>query len=308
MSSDRPGATATANGESGKRAIGVVGIPGGWSSERLVAAVAERTGTEILIDPRHLVLEFDAGSVCSQGLDLLALDGLIVKKISRHYAPRDLERLEILSYACDRGLPMFSRPDRIARLVDRVMCTSTLRKAGVPMPPTVVTEDLDEALAAVERYGQAVLKPLYSTKARGMKVVRAGDSAPAVLARFRAINPVLYVQQLMALPGRDLGVVFMGGQYIATYAREADVGSWNTTIRDGGQYVSYEPSDAVVELAYRAQQAFEMDFTSVDVIETAEGPMVLEVSAFGGFRGLWVAHGIDVAAQYADYVLARVLG
>ena len=47
------------------------------------------------------------------------------------------------------------------------------------MAPTVITEEGDVALAAVERFGQAVLKPLFSTKARGMEVVEWDEGARA---------------------------------------------------------------------------------------------------------------------------------
>jgi tetrahydromethanopterin:alpha-L-glutamate ligase len=39
------------------------------------------------------------------------------------------------------------------------------------------------------------------------------------------------------------------------------------------------------------------------VVETREGPVVFEVSAFGGFRGLEDACGIDAAGAYADHAI-----
>ena len=45
----------------------------------------------------------------------------------------------------------------------------------------------------------------------------------------------------------------------------------------------------------------------MDVAETEDGLKVFEVSAFGGFRGLMEADGIDAAALYADYVLGRLI-
>ena len=66
------------------------------------------------------------------------------------------------------------------------------------------------------------------------------------------------------------------------------------------------PSDEVLKLAERAQAPFGLDFTCVDVIETEQGPQVFEVSAFGGFRGLHEAAGIDAAGLYVDYVLRKL--
>jgi ribosomal protein S6--L-glutamate ligase len=49
-----------------------------------------------------------------------------------------------------------------------------------------------------------------------------------------------------------------------------------------------------------------MAFTCVDVVETPDGAAIYEVSAFGGFRGLLDACGLDAAGLYADYVLERI--
>jgi ribosomal protein S6--L-glutamate ligase len=112
----------------------------------------------------------------------------------------------------------------------------------------------------------------------------------------------MYLQEMLALPGRDLGVAFVGGEYLATYARVQASGNWKTTTSAGGKYEPFTPSAEVIELARRAQGLFGLDFTCVDVVETSRGPMVFEVSAFGGFRGLLDACGVDAAAAYADHV------
>ena len=93
---------------------------------------------------------------------------------------------------------------------------------------------------------------------------------------------------------------------MATYARVNNGNSWNTTINSGGKYEAYEPSPEIIQLARRAQEPFGLDFTCVDVVETNNGPMVFEVSAFGGFRGLLQANEVDAASLYADYVLGRL--
>ena len=175
------------------------------------------------------------------------------------------------------------------------------------MPATVVTEDLDVALAAVKRFETAILKPLFTSKARGMQVVQAGPGAREELEAFRSAgNNVMYVQHMVPLPGNDLGVVFLGDQYLASYARIAHSSSWNTSTSDGGRYRPCEPSDEVIDLARRAQALCGLDFTCVDIVESDRGPLVFEVSAFGGFRGLLEAHGIEAADLYADYVLRKL--
>ena len=177
------------------------------------------------------------------------------------------------------------------------------------MPDTVVTEDVDAAQDAINKFGAAVFKPLYSTNARGMCVIEAGQDPSAMRAEieaFRAENPMMYIQRKLDLPGRDYGMVFLGGAYLGTYARVAQSDTWNTTIHSGGKYALHEPPQSTIDLAAKAEALFGMDFTTVDVADTDDGPIVFEVSAFGGFKGAKEGIGIDAADLYADYMIEKV--
>lgn len=286
--------------------IGVVGTIGGWSSEKLADTVGKKTGYRLLIDLKKVGLDLASGKAWCNGEEISALDALIIKKVGARYSPDLLDRLEMLRFLADRGLKMYSHPFNIMRVLDRLSCTVTLRGGGIPMPETTITEDVDVAAATVARYGEAVFKPLYTSKARGMIVIRDDDDARDAVTEFKAENPLMYIQKKMDLGGQDLGVVFMGGEYMTTYARCGDGSSWNTTTHSGGKYRPHTPTDATIALAKKAQDLFDLDFTCVDVAETADGPVIFEVSAFGGFRGIQTASGIDAADRYADYVLGKV--
>ena len=287
--------------------IAVVGIPGGWSSERLADALYKLTGFRLLVDPSQVSCELASGKAYFQGVELTALDGLAVKKVGLAYSPDLLDRLEFLRFIQARGVRVFSSPERIISVLNRLSCTVSLARSGVPLPPTVVTEDLDAAARAIEAFGPSVLKPLYTSKARGMVLIDPSNGMREALANFAALgNRVIYAQKRLELPGQDLGMVFLGGEYLATYARVANGGSWNTTHRAGGKYAAYEPAPKVIEIARRAQAVFGLDFTSVDVAETKDGPVVFEVSAFGGFRGLLEGCGIDAAEAYAGHIVKEL--
>lgn len=289
--------------------IAVIGIPGKWSTETLADAVEQRTGFRLVVDMGGVELDLQEGRLLFAGQDLCKLDGLIVKKISAEYSPNTLDRLELLRVAERAGVRVFSGAENMLRLIDRLSCTVTLRNAGIPMPDTVVTEDVGAAVRAVGRFGSAVFKPLFSTKARGMCIIDADQRDEAIKAAVRDFqrgNPMMYIQRRLNLSGRDLGMVFLGGEYLGTYARVSQDDSWNTTINSGGRYEGYTPPEEIIDLARGAQAPFGMDFTTVDVAETADGPIVFEVSAFGGFRGALEGAGIDAAGSYTDYVLAKL--
>ncbi len=283
--------------------IGVVGIKGGWSTEKLADILEELTGFRLIIEMSDVRLDLPSRSVIYEGVELNTLDALIVKKIGETYSRDMLDRLEVLRLLDESGLRIYSRPLSIMRVIDRLACTVTLQCGEIPMPPITVTENIDVGQKAIALYGEAVLKPLYSTKARGMIKLKDSPDVYEGLKQFKRNNQVMYIQKAVKLPGRDLGVAFLGGKYLTTYARKINGSSWTSSTAFGGTYEAYEPDGKVIDLAARAQALFGLDFTCVDVAETEEGLMVFEVSAFGGFRGIERTSGIDAARCYAQYVL-----
>lgn len=289
--------------------IAVVGIPGKWSTEVLADEIEALTGFRWVIDIEKVVALLHESSVRYQGRCLCQLDGIIIKKISQTYSPTVIDRLELLRFAEKCGVKVFSKPQEIIRLVDRMSCTISLAKADIPMPPTLITEDIDAALTQVETFGEAILKPLFSTKARGMEVVKACDGEKAIrkqLESYYQQHDFFYLQKKLALPGKDMGLVFLGGEYRGAYARVSGNTSWNTTINDGGKYAEAHPSAEIIDMAQRAQSQFDLSYTTVDIAETEDGPVCFEVSAFGGFKGAYDGLGLNMAKEYAQYVIQQL--
>ncbi|MDT8447330.1 MAG: GAK system ATP-grasp enzyme [bacterium] len=285
--------------------IAVIGIPGKWSSVALAEEIEKLSGPCPVIDMGEVHLDLAGESLWWKDQDLCTYDALVVKKISQIYCPEVLDRMEMLRFAEAKGVRIYSSVAGMSRLIDRLSCTVTLKAGGIAMPETFITESVAEAAAKLEEYGKAVFKPLFTTKARGMIFLEGGasENLAAIEAYQKAGNPVIYMQRFVKGPGRDLGISFLGGKYLGTYARVGSGNSWNTTTANGGRYAPDDPPQAWIDLARRAQALFDLDFTCVDLMETDEGPRVFEVSAFGGFKGLQEAQGINVAELYASYIL-----
>lgn len=285
--------------------VAVIGNPGNWSTDKLADAFEARTGFRCVVDMAEVSLDLEKEKLWHQGRDLSLFDALTIKKLGPQYSPDMQDRLALLHLLASRGTRIFSRPEAILAAVNRLTCTIKLRAGNIPMPPTVVTESVESAVQAVHTYGRAVFKPLYTSKARGMEVIEAGPDCRERIQRYQAQgNQMLYVQKMLDIPGQDLGVVFLGGEHLGTYARKSS-GAWNTSTSNGGCYIPHDPSPEIIDLAWRAQALFGLDFTCVDVVETDDGPLVFEVSAFGGFHGLLEARGMDASESFADYVLRR---
>jgi len=286
--------------------IAVVGQPGAWSTERLAHALRAAGAEVLVVDLAGCALRLPEPGVWYRGTRL-DVEAAIVKKIGDTAGGWSVrERLQVLRHWEASGVPVWSAPDRLEVAVDRYRMTVELVRAGLPMPETVVTEDVDEAVATVERFGAAVLKPLFTSKGRGMLRLDPALDVPRILERHRADSAgPFYLQRFVKHPGRDLGVAVLDGRCLGAYWRIASDGQWMTTVLSGGRYAPAEPPAEALALAERAARHFGLLFTGVDLIEGDEGFTVLEVSAFGGFRGLLDGCGVDAAPLLAEAVLAR---
>lgn len=289
--------------------IGVIGIRGAWSTEALSAQLKKKGVGGDVLELDEIGYDLASGCFEHRDYDLESFDALILKKMGKQYSSNLLDQLELLELLERRGMKFFSSPAMIRRMISRLSCTVRLWENDIPMPPTFITEDESAAVKWVEENGPAVMKPLYSTKARGMVVVSTeAETLSAVAGLRESGEKIIYLQKKLDLAGADYGLVFLGGEFIGAYSRVGDGSSWHTTTQQGGKYAAFEPDQEMIELAARAQQPFGLDFTCVDVAETAElGPVIFEVSAFGAYRGLYESAGVDASDKLTDYAINKLI-
>jgi tetrahydromethanopterin:alpha-L-glutamate ligase len=289
--------------------IAVVGQPGAWSTERLADALRAAGATASVIDLAACSLRLPDRQLFYRGEPLQKLDGVVVKKLGDTADGWGVqERIGMLRHLEASGVPVLSAPDRLHVAVNRYRMTCELVRAGLPVPETTITEDIDEAAAAVERFGAAVLKPLFTSKGRGMRRLEPSRDLQAQLESHLddGLGP-FYLQRFVKHPGRDLGVAVLDGRCIGAYWRVAAADHWMTTILSGGRYEKADLDPETEAIAVRAARHFGLVFTGVDLIEDSDGRFnVLEVSAFGGFRGLLNGCSVDAAPMLASLVLRQI--
>jgi tetrahydromethanopterin:alpha-L-glutamate ligase len=288
--------------------IAVVGQPGAWSTERLADALRAAGAETAVVDLAACSLRLPDRRLFHRGEPLDAFDGAVVKKLGDTADGWGVqERIGMLRHLEASGVPVLSGPDCLQVAVNRYRMTCELVRAGLPVPPTAITEDLDEAAAAVGRFGTAVLKPLFTSKGRGMRRLEPTRELRGELESHRdaGLGP-FYLQRFVKHPGRDLGVAVLDSRCVGAYWRVAGAEQWMTTILSGGRYEKADISPETAAMAVAAARHFGLVFTGVDLIEDSDGRFsVLEVSAFGGFRGLLNGCGVDAAPMLAEVVLRR---
>lgn len=194
---------------------------------------------------------------------------------------------------------------------DKWRTTAALNAASVPTPRTALALTAQAALAALDFIGYpALIKPLVGSW--GRLVARLPDrvAAESVLEYNTALpgpqSHLVYVQELIDKPGRDIRVIVVGGEVLGAVYRVA--AALRTNVALGGLTVPCEVTPEITKLSLDATAAVGADIAGIDLIEDGDGRLlVLEVNhrvEFTGFQGA-LGDRVDVANRIVDHLLER---
>ncbi|SCW79158.1 alpha-L-glutamate ligase, RimK family [Rhizobium mongolense subsp. loessense] len=256
---------------------------------------------DIAFDTRH------PSGIAIPMLDGALPAGVIVRSISGGSFEAITRRLGILHALTQLGVPVWNSAKAIERCVDKSTTTFLLAAAGVPTPETFAVEGPANARTVVKRevpHGLLVLKPLFGSQGRGIRLIRSIDDLPDP----DEVDNVYYLQRLVLRAGppyRDYRVFVSNGEILGMMGRCAD--GWITNIARGAKA---EPvvgplRPKLAELALAAAAAVGTDFAGIDIVQGCEGNLlVLEVNSMPAWTGLQSVVPVRVADCIAQAMVA----
>lgn len=287
--------------------IGILSASPGWHVEDLERALRSRGVAPVVAPFDRLVGRVRLAPALSSGnTGLDDLDAVIVRIIPRGSLEQIVFRVDALHRLERLGICVMNPAAAIERTVDKFYTSVLLDEAGIPTPPTVVAERMDEAMSAFTEFGDVIVKPMFGSNGRGM--VRVDD--PEVAFRvFRALEldrAIYYIQRSIPHEGRDVRAFVVDGRVIAAGVRRAAEG-WRTNVSRGG---TIEPIVLPAEwesLCVRAAAAVGVQYAGVDLLPARSGEVyVLEVNGIPGWRGLQAAlPEVDIARAIVDSLIER---
>lgn len=292
--------------------IGVLGSAESWYLHDLQRAGADRHSI-VPIEWRDLGARVgtigarrDTGVVAAPGVALAEhFDAVLVRTMPPASLEQVVFRMDALARLEAAGVVVVNPAKAVEAAVDKYLTTARLAAAGLPVPPTIVCQTVDQAREAFHALGgDVVLKPLFGGEGRG--IVRLQDEALAQRAfvMLAQLGAVLYLQQFVAHPGHDLRVLLIGRrQWVVRRHNKLD---WRTNLSRGAVAEPVEAMPEIIDLARRAAEAVGAPVAGVDLLPDGDGRLyALEVNAVPGWRSTAAALGVDIAACLLDY-LAQV--
>ncbi len=274
---------------------------------RLLDAMDRRGLSYALVDTRQLWSQADglagglAGEVAGGWRCVLNRE---IGQVRAAYAARSLEAA---------GISVLNSAEAIEVCGDKWRTSLALSGAGLPVPRTALGLTPQAGLDALDEIGYpALIKPLVGSWGRLIVELRDRAMAQDVFEYVAALpgpqSHLVYVQELIDKPGRDIRAIVLGGELLGATYRIAE--GLRTNVARGAQTEPCEETGEIGKLAVVAAAAVGADIAAVDLAEDQLGRLyVLEVNHRVEFTGFQAAmkDRIDVAERIIDLVAARAV-
>jgi ribosomal protein S6--L-glutamate ligase len=197
----------------------------------------------------------------------------------------------------------------LVRSRDKLRSLQILSRAGLGLPKTVFTNYSKNVKEIVDQAGGApvIIKLLEGTQGIGVILVETRKAAESVIEAFNNLQARVIVQEFIKeAGGADIRAFIVDGQVVGAMKRQGKEGEFRSNLHRGGTASVIKLTDEEETAALKAAKAMGLGIAGVDMLQSARGPLILEVNSSPGLEGIEQATGKDIANTIIKYIERNV--
>jgi ribosomal protein S6--L-glutamate ligase len=274
-----------------------------YSTKALVEA-AEKRGHDVRIMD---TLQFDiriskrSPELYYQGKPVEGIDAVIprIGASVTFYGLAVVRQFEMMGIYC------LNESQAIARSRDKLRSLQLLCRHDIGVPPTVFTRQADHVPDCIEKVEgpPVVVKLLEGTQGIGVVLAESERAAGSVVEAFHGLDQNILIQKFIKeAKGADIRAFVVGRKVVAAMKRQAVTGEFRSNLHRGGSAAKFRLPVEYRKTALAAARVLGLRVAGVDLIESSEGPMVMEVNSSPGLEGIQAATKVDVANAIIEHL------
>lgn len=197
----------------------------------------------------------------------------------------------------------------LVRSRDKLRSLQVLSRAGLGLPKTVFTNYSKNVESVIEQVGgpPLVIKLLEGTQGLGVVLADNENAATSVLEAFNGLQARVIVQEFIKeAKGADIRAFVVDGVVVGAMKRQGKEGEFRSNLHRGGTAEIITLSDEEENAALKAARVMGLGVAGVDLLQSARGPLILEVNSSPGLEGIEKATDSDIAKKIIRYVERNV--
>lgn len=274
-----------------------------YSTKRLIEAAQERGHEALVLD--HLkcsvIGEHKNPRIIYEGKELTDVDAVI---------PRIGASVTFYGTAVVRQFEMqkvftINSSIAIVRSRDKLRSLQIFSRHDIGIPKTIFTNHPKNVDSLIKEVGgtPVVIKLLEGTQGIGVVLAETRKAAKSVVEAFHGLNANMLIQEFIEeAGGADIRAFVVGGKVVGAMKRQGAEGEFRSNLHRGGTATMVKLTRQQKALALSAAKAMGLNMAGVDMIESNNGPLVLEVNSSPGLEGIEISTGKDIASTVIKYI------
>ena len=278
-----------------------------YSTRRLVEAAGKKGHEALVVDHLkcNIVIQNNKPSTQHQGELLENVDAVI---------PRIGASVTFYGTAVVRQFEMMKvftavESQALIRSRDKLRSLQIMARAGVGLPKTVFTnysKDVDQVVSSVGG-APLVIKLLEGTQGLGVVLAESENAAKSIIEAFNGLKARVIAQEFIEeAGGADIRAFVVEGNVVGAMKRQGKKGEFRSNLHRGGTASIVELSEEERNTALKATRVLGLGIAGVDMLQSKNGPLVIEVNSSPGLEGIEGATGKDIAREIISYVERNV--
>jgi len=284
-----------------------------YATTRLVEVFSRRRHHATVISPLDCSLEFSSGHSCLtvKGRAVANPEAAILRCLT--YVdnglpvPRTLETVVAIHFL-NKGAYCLNSPISKFHAVNKLIAGQSLASAGIPIPRTALAWNPSELECAISVFGTPIVLKAFDGLG-GVGMVRC-DSVESARSTFDALHatgqPFLVQEYVAESHGQDIRALALGDKILGAMRCTPRADDFRSNATRGSQATKENLTTEMKELAFKASRALEIELAGVDILESAQGPLVLEVNSVPGTERIDAVCGIDSASEIGAFLESKV--
>jgi ribosomal protein S6--L-glutamate ligase len=203
------------------------------------------------------------------------------------------------------GVYCLNESQAIARSRDKLRSLQLLSRHDVGVPPTVFTRQAEHVRHCMELVDgpPVVVKLLQGTQGIGVVLAETERAASSVIEAFHGLDQNILIQKFIKeAKGADIRALVVGRRVVAAMKRQAVAGEFRSNLHRGGSATKLRLPAEYRKTALAAARVLGLRMAGVDMLESRDGPMIMEVNSSPGLEGIEKTTGVDVADAVIEHL------
>jgi ribosomal protein S6--L-glutamate ligase len=274
-----------------------------YSTRRLKEAGEARGHQVDVIDTLHCYMDITRSrpAVRYQGHELPYYDAVIprIGASVTFYGAAVVRQFEMMGTFC------INESVAISRSRDKLRSLQLLSRRDVGLPRTGFANRPDNVKDLIKNVGGAplVIKLLEGTQGIGVVLADTNKAAESIIEAFMGLKADILVQEyIKEAGGADIRCFVVGNKVVAAMKRQGGEGEFRSNLHRGGTATLVRLSKEERATAVKAAKVMGLNVCGVDLLQSANGPVVMEVNSSPGLEGIEQSTNKDVAGLIYEFI------